>query len=223
MSIFWYNCFMDSYASETIKLYGKDGWKKWFAYWRFWAAPYILVEKMIPPKGVVVELGCGEGLFSNFVAQHSSDRKVIGIELDKERVSIAHKGLKNTKFKAANAVTSTLPSSDCIVMFHLLHHLKGQDDQDLIIKNAAKSLRKGGKIIIVEIDKDNSLKYYFTSFWDHFVVAWVFEKHLYQPDIHFRSQEGWKKLFKSLKLKVNTTKYHRGMPFNHIIYELSSF
>lgn len=203
---------------EVIRLYAADGWKKWFALWRFWAAPYSLVERMIPKKGTIIELGCGEGLFSNYLAASSPKRKIIGIELDKERVTIAQKGYKNTKFIQGNALKVKLPSADCIILFHVLHHLKSFRSQEELIKKITKSLKKSGSLVIVEIDKDYTAKYYLTWFWDHFMVPWFFEKSFYQKDIFFRNRSDWKKTLANSGFTTTVTKKDDNMPFSHIVY-----
>ncbi len=48
----------DNKINETINLYKTVGWKKWFSKWRFAMAPYITVEKVVPKKGKIIELGC---------------------------------------------------------------------------------------------------------------------------------------------------------------------
>ena len=41
--------------------------------------PFDIIEKHVPKKGTIVDLGCGFGIFANFLAIQSDDRKVIGI------------------------------------------------------------------------------------------------------------------------------------------------
>src|SRR5438552_3620639 len=91
--------------TETIDLYSTFRWKSFFSKIRFWDAPYVEVEKLIPKKGKIVDLGCGEGIFTNFLALSSSKRNIIGIELDKKRIEEANRGLKNASFKFGDATS----------------------------------------------------------------------------------------------------------------------
>lgn len=208
--------------NQTIRLYADNGWKKWFAAWRFWVAPYAYVETLVPKSGTIMELGCGEGLFSNYLALSEKKRKILGVELDKERVKIADKGLKNAKFVVGDALKTHISKLDCVVLFHVLHHLKSKESQEQLLKKIKKSLKPNGSIIIVEIENDASPKYYITWFWDHFMVPWFFEKSLYQKDIIFRTNNEWKELFRKLQLTTKAKKYDDNMPFSHIVYVCTS-
>ena len=203
-------------VSNTIKLYTDSGWKRWFAYIRFWDAPYREVEQMISKKGIILELGCGEGLFSNFIALSQRKRKVIGIEIDEKRVDIANQGLKNTSFIKADATLYSLPKAETIIMMHLLHHLNSRKKQEELIKRCSQALKKGGTIIIVEVEPKLSWKYLITWFTDHFLVPWLFENRIYSP-IYFRKSKEWETLLKKFGLLCKITSGEKGKPFTHII------
>ncbi len=202
---------------KTISLYTNVGWKKWFSKIRFWDAPYIEVEKLIPEKGLIYELGCGEGIFSNFMAISSKKRKIIGIELDKARVNEADRGLTNTSFKQGDATKTNIIKADCVVMFHLLHHLLSHKDQEKVIRNSINGLKKGGKLVIVEVNNKPFIKYLISWITDHLLVAWLFEKRLYEPNIFFRPEDEWVKLLKENGLKCKASLASNGKPFSHII------
>lgn len=204
---------------KTISLYKNVGWKKWFSKIRFLDAPYQKVEKLIPNNGLIYELGCGEGVFSNFMAVSSNKRKIIGIELDKKRVKQANRGQKNTIFKYGDATKVKLEKCDAVVMFHLLHHLLSLNDQEKVIKNSVKALKKNGKIVIVEIDNKPFLKYITAWITDHILVAWLFEKKIYEHNIYFRNEKEWLQLFERLNLKYKVTPASANQPFSHIIFE----
>lgn len=190
---------------------------------RFWDAPFIEVEKMVTKKGVITDLGCGEGIFTNFLAVTSSNRKVLGIEIDDARLKKAmqvSKGLKNVTFKKGDATTEQLPSSDCITLFHLLHHLRSFSDQEKVIINCLSSLKPKGKLIVVEVDQKFSFKYFVSLFVDCFLVPWLFEKRFFTP-VYYRSEKDWVKLLESLGTTVKVTKLEEGKPFTHIVLECS--
>ncbi len=189
-------------VNKVINLYSKSGWKSIFAKLRFWYAPYREVEALIPVSGTVVDLGCGEGIFSNYIGLISKQRKVIGIEIDKNRIKIADHGISNVNFLNSDATKIDLPKSDIIILFQLLHHLSSYEAQEYLIEKCIKSLNKEGKILIVEIRVDYTLRYWLTWVADHFLVPLFFEKRLYST-IFFRSVPVWKKLFEKKGLNYN--------------------
>lgn len=207
---------MQSKINGTINLYADVGWKKWFSKWRFRNAPYIEVEKNIAKKGRIIELGCGEGIFSNYVALSSSKREVIGYELNEERIKEADRGLPNAKFKKADVTKLSLPKADTVVLFHVLHHLTSYKKQEELLQEIARLLKKGKKLVIVEVNMKFSLKFIVASLFDYFIVPVVFEKKL-NDKIYFRKSEDWVRYIRNLGFSVKSKEVDRGMVFPHLI------
>ena len=205
----------DQAVRQTIALYKKVGWKSIFAKMRFWDAPYFEAENVIPKEGKIVELGCGEGFFSNFLAISSPKRNVVGVEIDKARVKDAQRGLNNTKFICQNALKAKIEAS-AIVCMHLLHHLNSREDQEFLLTNCYKSLPRNGKLVIIEVDPKFSFKYFITWFTDHFLVSWLFEKKIYSP-IYFRRGTEWQRLLKKIGFSCKIAHVEKGKPFTHIM------
>ena len=207
----------NSDVNKTLSLYSKDKFTKI----RFWDAPFIEVEKLVTKKGNITDIGCGEGIFTNFLAVSSRDRKVLGVEIDQnrfEKASKVSKNLDNVTFKKGDATKVSIPQSDNIILFHLLHHLKSFDDQETTIKNCLSSLKNGGKLIIVEVDQKFSWKFFVSWYVDCFLVPWIFEKRFYTP-VHYRSKNSWLKLLTSLGVSCKVSSVEKEKPFTHIILE----
>lgn len=204
-------------ARKTISLYAKTGLKSLFSKIRFWDAPYFEVEALVPQKGYIVDIGCGEGIFSNFIALASSKRKVLGIEIDRKRLEDADRGLKNTSFVWGDATKFKFKDADCVILFHLLHHLPSYEDQEKTLKLCYNGLKKGGKLIIVEIDIKPIFKYLLSWLTDHFLVPVLFESRIYSP-IYFRKKNEWIKLLRNYGLDVFTRPLDKGKPFSHITF-----
>ena len=204
-------------ARKTISLYAEAGLKSIFSRIRFWDAPYFEVEALVPKKGYIVDIGCGEGIFSNFLALTSSKRKVLGVEIDKKRLAIADRGVKNVSFTSGDATKFKFKNTDAVVLFHLLHHLPSYKDQEKTLDFCYQGLKKGGKLIIVEIDVKPTFKYFLSWFTDHFLVPLLFENRFYSP-IYFRKKAEWTKLLKSYGFAISTHLAEKDKPFSHIIF-----
>lgn len=205
--------------SLITSLYSGTGWKSIFSKARFWYAPFLEVEKLVPKNGVVIDLGCGEGIFTNFLGISSSKRKVLGIEIDQKRLSLASKGIKNVSFKFGDITSVNLPSSDTIILFHVLHHLHTYKNQEKVIEKCVKSLKKNGKILIVEIYICRSIQFAFSWIVDHFFVAWLFEKRVYSP-ILFRKINNWLEILDEKGLSCKAIFPNQTFkPFSNVIIE----
>lgn len=200
---------------KTLSLYKNSGWKKIFAYIRFWDAPLIEVEKLIPRKGIIAELGCGDGIFSNYLAISSPSRQIIGIDIDQNRLKQADKELKNAKYIVGDIRKITIPISNAIILFHVLHHLSSFDEQKELIKTCRNRLNKGGKLIIVEIHVTANPKYWLGWFFDHMLVPIFFEKRLYSK-IYYRTQEGWENLLKEAGFSAEIISLTPSKPISNI-------
>lgn len=204
---------------KTFQLYSGLGWKSFFVKIRFWDAPYIEIEKLIPKKGKILDLGCGEGIFTNFLAIKSSGREIIGIDIDNKRISQAKKAgakLSNIKFIKSDVTKLNLVNADTIVMVHLLHHLSSFGAQEELIKQSQEKLKRGGYLIIVEVEPEFSFKYLVTWVTDHFIVPLLFEKRVYSS-IFFRKSRDWGNLLRRNGFKCQIVRADKGHPFTHII------
>ena len=203
---------------KTMKLYEGDGFNELFSVIRVWDAPYEEINKLVPRSGKVIDLGSGDGILANYLALSSSKRKVVGVEINKNRISEADKGVENAKFKYGDILKQKLPKSDCILLTHVLHHLPSKRDQEIALRNIKKSLKKNGKLIIVEIVEKPRLKYWFTWLTDAFTVPILFEGKLYDFNFHYRKENEWLYLLNDMGFKIKTTNPHFGKPFSHVIF-----
>ncbi len=209
---------MEDPRKQAINLYKYKGWEKFLSNFKFWEEPYEVIERMLPERGVIVDLGCGEGLLSNYLALASGKRKIIGYELVPERLKRADKGIKNTSFKVGDVVDMSYPKADVFILFHVLHHLPSLAAQEEVLKKTKKSLNADGKLIIVDVYVEPSIKYLAAWFADHFLVPWVFEKRFYTR-AYFRKEKEWIRLLKSLRYDVKVSLEVKGRPFPNIIFE----
>lgn len=203
---------------KTINLYKNTGWKYIFTIWKFWEEPYIELEKLIPKKCKVVDMGCGEGILANFLALISTDRKIVGFEIDKKRLAIAQRGIPNTEFKYGDATKLIIPNCDVITMFHVMHHLNSYKQQEDVVKKIFKNLKKGGKFLMVEVEIKPSLKYWTCWLFDYFFVPWIFEKRFYTR-AYFRNSKDWKKLLTQIGFSCKIIPAEKNRPFSNVILE----
>lgn len=208
---------MDS-RQQAINLYRTNWWETFLSNFKFWEEPYEVVEKMLPDSGSIVELGCGEGLMANYLALAGPKRKILGIELVPERLAIAKKGVKNATYRVGDITKLTFPKADVFILFHVLHHLPSKLAQEEVIAKVKESLKKDGKLIIVDVHVVPTLKYLAAWIADHFMVPWVFEKRFYTR-AYFRSQRNWLALLRRVGFKVKVSEETKGRPFPNIIFD----
>lgn len=203
---------------KTIKLYSGLGIMSLFVRIRLWDAPYQIVNKLVSHDATIIDLGCGEGIFSNYLALASEKRKVVGVELNNRRIKYSYRGVPNTEFINADINKINIPKLDTIIFMHVLHHLDSLEEQEKLLRACWSKLPMGGKLINIEIEPEFSLKYFITYLTDHFLVPWIFERKLYSK-IYFRKSKEWVKLLSGIGFRVKTHNPGKHMPFSHIILE----
>lgn len=152
--------------------------------------PYLKIEKIVPKKGLIIDLGCSYGLLTNILAYFNKNRKLIGLDYNKNRIKKAFVGLKNTEYKAKDISKVSIPKVDCILLVHVLHHVDSRRKQISIINECKKKLKKNGKLIISEINMEPAWK---------FAISKLADKVLYPNDKC--NYLGKKLLFQILKKK----------------------
>lgn len=203
---------------KTLGLYKGEGFVGTFARIRFWDAPFIELERLIPKKGVVVDLGCGDGVFSNFLAVTGKSRRILGIELNHRRVKDGDRGLTNIKFVQGDVLKEEIPQADAIVMTHLLHHLPTRDDQERLIFKCYQSLKKNGVLVIAEVGEKPISKLIISYLTDAFLVPIVFERKLADFNFHYRRAGSWVRILKEMGFDVKVKWISIDKPFSHVIF-----
>lgn len=200
-----------SQLRKARRLYHNLGYVTVFTYFRFFHAPYELAETFVPKRGKIIDLGCGYGFFSNLLGMASSEREVLGIELSKRKLHYTDQGIKNVRFINENITKLEMENCDGIILFHVLHHLHSYAQQHRLLKEAYKKLKKGGKLIVVEIDNRPLWKFLFTIVVDAtlYIGNWFY----------YRTEKQFIGLFKKLGFETErVVEAHRFVPLSHKIY-----
>lgn len=107
------------------------------------------IEREVPPSGVILELGCGHGLFSNLMALRSPGRRVIGIDLSPEKVRHARAsigGRANIEFRDGDMLALELPGCDAIAIVDVTYLLP-REEQLRLLKECRRRLKPGGVLV----------------------------------------------------------------------------
>ncbi len=140
---------------ETVrKLYGNLGRVSVFTTIRFWTGSFVQVERYVPREGRILDLGCGYGIFANFLALCSIERNVLGIDTDAKKIKFADRKVPNTSFRVGDATKMHMRGFDAILLLDVLHHLNSYADQEKLIDSCVTMLKSGGKLFIVDVHND---------------------------------------------------------------------
>lgn len=108
---------------------------------------YILVRKYLTKKKVVLDLGCGLGYGTNYLAKYS--KSCTGLDYSEDAIAYARETYKtdNIKFVHGDAADTKLKSNsfDVITSFEAIEHLKSPAR---FLKECNRLLKKNGVLVL---------------------------------------------------------------------------
>jgi SAM-dependent methyltransferase len=120
-------------------------------YWTKWAViSDILCRLSIEPPASVLDVGCGTGWTSVFLAE--SGYQVFGVDVAPAVITIAHRRASRwghrVRFKVADMNEFELGEKfDAVLVFDALHH---SEHPEAVVANIARHLKPGGWVIFGE-------------------------------------------------------------------------
>jgi 2-polyprenyl-3-methyl-5-hydroxy-6-metoxy-1,4-benzoquinol methylase len=131
-----------------------------------WAScPFPLVAEAIPPAGDVLEIGCGHGLFSTYLALQSRERRVHGVDLDADKIEKARVAAGRARALGASVDVDVAPSGavpsgpwTAITIVDVLY-LLDPEGQRRLIADCAAQLAPGGVLVIKEMSLEPRWKF----------------------------------------------------------------
>jgi ubiquinone/menaquinone biosynthesis C-methylase UbiE len=167
------------------------------AFWvlvRLIVLPSTKIDKIIPQSGKILDIGCGNGGLTNYLAIRSPKRKLLGIDLSKSRIFEAQLSVKtknNPKFINADVTKISIPKVKAYLITDVLHHIS-YGNQIKLLSFITRNLSKDSMLVIKEVDKSNILP---------FLYGHLFEKILYPKEkIYARGRSEWESIFTKLGL-----------------------
>lgn len=191
-----------SKLGQGISLYAKLRWR---------LCPYEKIERYVPQKGKIIDIGCGYGLFSNLLALKSPKREAIGIDWSEKRIRAAKRTIntQNLKFYRKNINEMRLNNCDSIVMLDVLHHLPSKVQRNLLLK-IFSGLKEGGSLIIQDVDKK--------PFWKYLIVKSIDTLVNLGRPICYCFPQQLCGLLRQIGFKVKVVKIDKGLPLPDVLF-----
>jgi 2-polyprenyl-3-methyl-5-hydroxy-6-metoxy-1,4-benzoquinol methylase len=125
-----------------------------FHVWLRWrSCPMERVAATFPARGHILEVGCGHGLFSQFLVAAAPGRHVTGVDIDPHKIALAQMAAAGQERLDFHVMASgDLPDGpfDAIAIVDVLY-LLAPDERDALLGAAAARLAAGGALVVKEV------------------------------------------------------------------------
>jgi 2-polyprenyl-3-methyl-5-hydroxy-6-metoxy-1,4-benzoquinol methylase len=199
--------------SNLFRFYSGQGPKvALYAYLRWRLCPFKEIERHVPKKGTIIDIGCGYGLLANFLVLESSKRDVTGVDLSVRRIKAAQKTTDNRKrirFKLMNVLDSQWGKYNAMVMSDFLHHID-YEAQEEFLNRCYQKLPPGGLLVFQDVDNRPLWKYWFAYLIDR--ILNIGERQF------FRNYQDFQKLLQRIGFLVKTKKVDKGLPLSDVLF-----
>ncbi len=185
--------------------------------WR--VCPLPAIAACVPEQGVIVDLGCGHGLFAQLLARASAARSVIGVDLDAHKIALAQ-GLKlpNLCFVAGDIAETTLPPAQAVTILDVFY-LVPYAIQEQLLASCAQKLAADGIIVLKEMSERPRWKVWLNWLEETLAVRVL---RITESDgsgrFYFRTRAEWQALFDRLGFAVETVPLDRGYYHPHVVF-----
>ncbi len=132
---------------------------------RWWSCPFPEIQFRVPVVGRILEVGCGHGLLSLYLALSAPGRVVEGVDIDEHKIVLAQAAAARLRDGEAAVTFSTSASGalpdgpfDAIVINDVLYLMPEAVRRD-VLAACVDRLAPQGVLVIKEIDDHPRWKY----------------------------------------------------------------
>jgi SAM-dependent methyltransferase len=133
---------------------------------RWWTAPFAVLEHEVPLAGDILEVGCGHGVFSTYLAVTSRARRVVGVDIDPDKIAMARAAAERLAPGEAEVTFEVSPSGAVptidagwqAIVFADVLYLLPRERRDALLAECVAALAPGGLLVVKEVDTAPPLK-----------------------------------------------------------------
>ena len=121
---------------------------------RWLTCPFPPIVDVLPSAGRVLEVGCGHGLFSGYLARRSPRLQVLGVDIDADKIAVATAAepLGDGRLRFWVGDSGSVPDGpwDAVVLVDVLY-LLDEAGQRALLDSCAAVLAPGGVLVVKDM------------------------------------------------------------------------
>jgi 1-acyl-sn-glycerol-3-phosphate acyltransferase len=140
-----------------------------FVHWKMKMDPMFgSLDNVVPRNGFVLDLGCGYGVATHWLASFTDGRTFLGVDYDENKIRVAQRTAPQhprIQFETGDILNCEYPSCDTILLLDVLHYWT-PEKQQLILNKARQALRPGGCLILRDAARAENEAHQRVDFWE---------------------------------------------------------
>ena len=137
---------------KVNRLYRYQGkFMEQFVHWKMKCDPmFAALDGVVPRAGHVLDLGCGYGIATHWLASFTDTRTFFGVDYDENKIRVARRTAPENsriQFALGDVLTCEYPPCDTVLLLDVLHYWQ-PEKQQFILNRARKALRPGGRLVL---------------------------------------------------------------------------
>jgi 2-polyprenyl-6-hydroxyphenyl methylase/3-demethylubiquinone-9 3-methyltransferase len=189
-----------------------------FVFARHLLAPLGRIATEMPPRGRILDLGCGHGLFANLLATSGPEREILGVDPSAEKLKVARRssrGRPNVRYHLGRVEDVGETGFDAISILDVLYLLP--DDQKLaVLRRCRELLAPVGTLLLKTNDTQPWWKYGVVRAEEELMVRAL--GLTFGGQIHFRGIPEYLALLREAGFEARVLKIDAGRPAPHRLY-----
>jgi len=190
----------------------------------------VLTRGLLPERGSLWDVGCGQGLLLALVAEGRraaasgewafewavapAGLDLFGVELRPRLADVARHALDDeATIVTGDARDLPLTGADAIALFDVLHLLR-PDDQEALVARLARALNPGGRLLVREADAGAGWRFRMVRFGNRLTAL---TQRRWRATLSFRTADQWRELLERHGLVARVEPMGQGTPFANIL------
>jgi uncharacterized protein len=145
------------------------------------------LDRITPRHGLILDLGCGYGYATHWLAQGTDQRTFLGVDYDENKIRTARRTAPDhprIEFQCGDILEMEYPACDAVLLLDVLHYWT-PEKQQLILDKARRALRPGGKLILRDGARAETGAHHHVHRWE--VFATKFGLNQTREGLHFQT------------------------------------